>query len=278
MTDLTASQSKHKSPDKYQFDSLTSSSPFNIDSFNKSYFENKASAIHGSETKGIFKRLANSLTNDLAYPKTLTYSEQSGVIHELRKAIGGSDTIQNQADIEQYNTKSLFGHKTWTHGDVFTVSEISTAIAGGASLLKNIPKTISVKNSLNNIQELNSYPKIGTLLEKGERLKIYSQKLKESPPTNNAQEAFNLLDKVMTEVEDAYSGVKKIKNPSLKYEGRMYAPRADYTEKLPNGSIEAVTAGNIIRLSKNGDIEFFLKNKDGSLGSRVFFKKGATNE
>ncbi len=278
MTDLTASQSKYKSPDKYQLESLTSSSPFDINNFNKSYFENKASAIHGSETKGIFKRLANSLTNDLAYPKTLTYTEQSGVMHELRKAIGGSHIIQNQADIEKYNTKSLFGHKTWTHGDVFTTSEIGTAIVGGASLLKNIPKAISVKNASNNIQELNSYPKTGTLLEKGERLKIYSQKLKESPASNNSQEAFNLLDKIMTEVEDAYSGVKKIKNPSLKYEGRMYAPRADYTEKLPDGSIEAATAGNIIKLSKSGDIEFFLKNKDGSAGNRVFFKEGVKDE
>jgi len=94
----------------------------------------------------------------LAYPKTLTYPEQSGVIHELRKAIGGSDTIQNQADIEKYNTKSLFGHKTWTHGDVFTASEIGTATVGSVGLLKSIPRISNDSKIFRGIERKGEYP------------------------------------------------------------------------------------------------------------------------
>ncbi len=158
MTDLTASQSKQKFSDNYQFEGLTSSRPFDINSFNKSYFKNKATAIHGSETKGIFKRLANSLTNDLAYPKTLAYAEQRGTIHKLREVIGGSDTIQNQADIEKYNAKSLFGYKTWTHGDVFTASEIGTAVVGSVGLLKSIPRMSNDSKVFRSIERKGEYP------------------------------------------------------------------------------------------------------------------------
>lgn len=78
----------------------------------------------------------------------------------------------------------------------------------------------------------------------------------------------------MNKVEDQFSGVVAKANPGLKYEGRMYAPRADYTTGLSNGGLEAITSGNIIRISSNGGIKFFLKNKDGTAGKMVLDKAG----
>ncbi|WP_444997551.1 FG-GAP-like repeat-containing protein [Aliikangiella sp. IMCC44359] len=113
-----------------------------------------------------------------------------------------------------------------------------------------------------------------TVLSKGERLKIFSKNLADAPAATNADDALRLINKIMDEVEDAYSGVAAKVNPGLKYEGRMYGPRKDFVTELPNGGLEAITAGNIIRISPNGGIQFFIKNKDKSAGKMIFNKAG----
>ncbi|NRB42131.1 MAG: hypothetical protein HRU20_27290, partial [Pseudomonadales bacterium] len=117
---------------------------------------------------------------------------------------------------------------------------------------------------------------IGPVFDKGERLKIINQRLADAPAASNADDAMSLLHRSFDDVEDAFSSVPKVENPGLKYQGRMYAPRADYTTTMPDGSLEAITKGNIVKISPQGDIDFFLKNKDGTTGKNVFSKKGAS--
>lgn len=116
---------------------------------------------------------------------------------------------------------------------------------------------------------------VGPVFPKTERIKIINQRLTDAPPVSTADEGMSLLHRTFDNVEDAFSSSPKVENPGLKYEGRMYAPRPDYTTRLPNGGLEAITKGNVVRISPTGDIEFFLKAKDGSIGSQVFYKKGS---
>ena len=116
---------------------------------------------------------------------------------------------------------------------------------------------------------------LSKILSKSERLKIFGQRLKDGPAASNADEAFEILTRTLDDVEDAYSGVAKVANPGLKYQGRMYAPRADNITRLEDGSIHAVTAGNVIRILSDGTIRIFEKLKDGSAGRLLLEKLGA---
>ncbi len=111
-------------------------------SFDK--YANQIKPIVGNDTKGIFKRFANSISLDSAYPTKLTESQRHGVAQKVRELIGGDKTIKNQADIEAYNSKPLFFNNSYTHGDVSTVSEVGTAVigavAGGVGLIKGLHK------------------------------------------------------------------------------------------------------------------------------------------
>ena len=117
-------------------------------------------------------------------------------------------------------------------------------------------------------------PPPSKILSKGERLKIFNQRLIDAPAAKNADEAFELLGRTMDDVEDAFSGIAKVDNPGLKYQGRMYPPRPDFTTRLPNGGLEAITKGNIIRIDPNGAIRIYARNADGSLGKLLLEKLG----
>lgn len=113
------------------------------------------------------------------------------------------------------------------------------------------------------------------VLSKGERIKIFNQRLLDAPSAKSADEALAQLDKIMTEVEDAYSGVAKVDHPGLAYQGRMYAPRPDKTARMSDGSIRAVTSGNFIEITADGTIKIFAKNADKTQGALVLTKPGA---
>jgi len=112
-------------------------------------------------------------------------------------------------------------------------------------------------------------------MTKGERLGLFSRRLLDAPGASNADDAFKLLGRTMDDVEDAFSGVARARNPGLKYDGRMYPPRADFTTRLPNGGLEAITKGNVVRIGPDGSIRLYLRNADGSLGAQVLEKLGA---
>ncbi len=274
---LASNRSRIASLANYQANNITNSP-----------VQGAAYAIHGDIMAGVTKRTANSLSFDTLFPTTLTNSEHASIFNKVRSLYGGDNTIQNTADIDAHAETPLFGSDTFTLGDVSTTSEVSSAILGGAQLLKSVPKLASALRDLktttlaktSNINEVKftspTLPPIGTILSKQERLKIYIEELTAAPTAKNADEGFKLLDTMMTKVEDAYSGVEAVENPGLTYTGRMYAPRADYTTKLPDGSIEAKTLGNVIRISPDGTINFFIRDKSqpNDLGRLTFTKSG----
>ncbi len=113
------------------------------------------------------------------------------------------------------------------------------------------------------------------VMTKGERLGLFNRRLLDARGASSADDAFKLLGRTMDDVEDAFSGVARARNPGLKYDGRMYPPRADYTTRLPNGGLESITKGNVVRIGPDGSIRIFLRNADGSLGAQVLEKLGA---
>lgn len=121
-------------------------------------------------------------------------------------------------------------------------------------------------------------PRVGTVLTKSERIAIYSKELLAAPAARNADEALKLLETTMNKVEDAYSGIKPVRDPGLTYEGRMYAPRADHIKPFKeDGSIRAVTQGNVVIISPNGTITTYFRdrNKPYGIGTLMHTKPGA---
>ncbi len=58
----------------------------------------------------------------------------------------------------------------------------------------------------------------GGVKDKQERMKIYYGRLLAAPPVGTAQEAFDLLCRLLDEVEDEHSGKPKDPDPPLKYD------------------------------------------------------------
>jgi hypothetical protein len=112
------------------------------------------------------------------------------------------------------------------------------------------------------------------ILPKAERLEIFKKRLLKAPASKSADEAFELLGKILDGVEDAFSGVAKVSNPGLKYQGRMYPPQADFTTRLADGGLEAITRGNIIRITPDGTTRIYEQLADGTIGKLLLEKLG----
>jgi hypothetical protein len=56
--------------------------------------------------------------------------------------------------------------------------------------------------------------------------------------------------------------VEKNPNPGLKFDGRMYPPREDFTTRAEDGSIKASTKGNHIYASPDGTLEITSRRTD----------------
>lgn len=108
-------------------------------------------------------------------------------------------------------------------------------------------------------EQLDSIPipplkECGTLLEnKLHRLKSYYYLLEISPKTNNAEETLILINEKLEEIENCHSGVDAVRNPSKKYEGRMYPIQDDYLDRRDDGRIIAITKGNKIIIEASGE-------------------------
>ncbi|MEU8828820.1 hypothetical protein [Streptomyces sp. NPDC048636] len=104
-----------------------------------------------------------------------------------------------------------------------------------------------------------------------QRLAIVYERLDRLPAATSADEAFDRLGAVLDEVEDQYSGVAKNPDPGLKFDGRMYHPRADFTTRGEDGSIHAVTKGNEIHASADGTLVISSRRT----GDEVYRRQGA---
>ena len=66
-------------------------------------------------------------------------------------------------------------------------------------------------------------------LSQQERLALEYERLDKLPPVSKPEEAFKQLATTLDEVEDEFSGVPRNPDPGLKFDGRMYPPREDFT-------------------------------------------------
>jgi hypothetical protein len=108
-------------------------------------------------------------------------------------------------------------------------------------------------------------------LKFGERLALVYERLDQMPPPTSAPEAFNRLNTVLDQVEDEHSGVPKNPNPGLKFDGRMYPPREDFTEHTADGRILAATKGNAIEAHPDGTLTVSSRRT----GEPVYHRQGA---
>jgi|GEM_PF-4554945 len=103
-----------------------------------------------------------------------------------------------------------------------------------------------------------------------ERLQIYFQRLRESPPARSANEAIDLVNAILDQVEDEYSGVPKNPNPGLTTpDGRMYPVQPDRIDPNPNvvGGYILTTRGNLIYIGPDGSIQIYTRVRTPSSGS-----------
>lgn len=104
-----------------------------------------------------------------------------------------------------------------------------------------------------------------------DRLKKLYERLDQLPPARNADEAFQQLATTLDQVEDEYSGVPRDPNPGLKFDGRMYPPREDFTERTEDGGLRATTRGNQINISPDGTTSILSRRS----GEEVYRRAGA---
>lgn len=99
----------------------------------------------------------------------------------------------------------------------------------------------------------------GTVLSKGERIAKIMERIKKIN-AKNADDALKQINKIVDDVEDAYSGVKKASNPGKKYDGRMYGPRSDSIIRNLDGSITAKINKGTIDITKDGVVSVISKS------------------
>jgi len=74
---------------------------------------------------------------------------------------------------------------------------------------------------------------IPAVLSKGKRLKLFFERLEAATPVSSADEALNLIKRILNEVEDEHSGAEC--NPDAwKDDGRMYPPQEDSRRDVPD--------------------------------------------
>lgn len=105
-----------------------------------------------------------------------------------------------------------------------------------------------------------------------QRLAEFFKRLEAAPPAANAQEALDLLCRLIEEVEDELCPVARQDPPPLTSTGRMYAPQADRVKRLPNGRIVADARHHRIYCQADGSISIaYVSNK---VESPLFYKAG----
>ena len=107
-------------------------------------------------------------------------------------------------------------------------------------------------------------------LEKRERLKIFLERLKAHAPARTAEEAFNLVARILNEVEDEFTTIP-FDPTQWRNDGRMYPPMPDSARDVDgrpditryrsakhntcigaNGAIQIRTLDGVVLLDKPG--------------------------
>ena len=114
-------------------------------------------------------------------------------------------------------------------------------------------------------------------LDKRQRFEIYKRRLLIKPPAKNPQEAIDLLNKTIDEIEDKYAPKKDDKFYALnsKRYGRMYPIPKDRIKFNPvTNRTELLAVGLIVYVDNDGSIEMWTVSRGNSRTKKLFYKNG----
>ncbi|RMZ98814.1 hypothetical protein BpHYR1_036926 [Brachionus plicatilis] len=145
------------------------------------------------------------------------------------------------------------------------------------SLVKKKPPFItSMKKRSNSVATIN----VSGLyqLDKRQRFEIFKRRLKAKPPVKNTEEAIQLINNTLVEIEDQYAPKKDSKFCALnsKKYGRMYPIPEDRIKfNLDTGITEMLAVGIIIYVYGNGSIEIWTVSRGNFFPNKILAKSGA---
>src|SRR5687767_5310006 len=90
-----------------------------------------------------------------------------------------------------------------------------------------------------------------------QRLAEFFKRLEAAPPAASAQEALELVSRLIEQVEDELCPVPRQHPAPVRATGRMYPPQEDRIKRLANGSIKADTRQHRIFCRATGAILIF---------------------
>jgi hypothetical protein len=114
-------------------------------------------------------------------------------------------------------------------------------------------------------------------LDKRQRFEIYKRRLAVKPSAKSADEAIDLINKTLVEIEDRYApkADDKIYNINSKKYGRMYpVPKDRIIINPQTGQTELLTTGIIVYVNNNGSFEMWTKQRGAFMSKKLFHKNG----
>ena len=101
-------------------------------------------------------------------------------------------------------------------------------------------------------------------MEIQERLTLFFSLLANVAPASNHDEAFELIARLLNEVEDTHSGI--LANPEAALagpaDGRMYPPHPNFRRTVRPGLVRYRTKGHKVTIRENGSIEICTLNDE----------------
>ena len=126
---------------------------------------------------------------------------------------------------------------------------------------------MSIIDALNDIP-IPPLKECGEELGKLERLKSYFYKLEIAPHCNSNDEALDLINETLVEVEDCHSGMVAEDNAGFSFKGRMYPIQEDFISREDN-KIVARSKGNRILIENSGDFIIIDRQSDEIIMSKI---------
>lgn len=153
----------------------------------------------------------------------------------------------------------------------------SLASLDDASLEKKKPFfSTSMKKRANSVATIN----VSGLyqLDKRQRFEIYKRRLKTKPSVKSTEEAIQLINNTLIEIEDQYAPKKDSKFYAInsKKYGRMYPIPEDRIKfNLDTGITEMLAVGIIIYVYGNGSFEIWTVSRGNLIPRKILTKSGA---
>jgi len=174
------------------------------------------------------------------------------------------------SNLEMGNSKSKQNSETETK-----VTESLTQKTSFLPLIK--PRIEKTSNDLKVDEATNTNSSYQ--LDKRQRFEIYKRRLAVKPSAKSADEAIELINKTLVEIEDRYApkAEDKIFNINSKKYGRMYpVPKDRIIVNPKTGQTELLTTGIIVYVNNNGSFEMWTKQRGAFMSKKLFHKNGVS--